>query len=183
MQPTQPTWGRYQELRPDELADCIKATPIAFWPLGLIEHHGWHLPVGYDGLKAERICIRIAENTGGVILPTMWWGANGGHGDFLWTHYQPEEATASILVNTTKQLIRFGFRIIVLLAGHYPWQGILEKHIPPVQQAHPNTFFLWGTEMSICGEALKLHGDHAAREETSYGLCLFPEFIDMNALH
>ena len=33
MQPTQPTWGRYQELRPDELADCIKATPIAFWPL------------------------------------------------------------------------------------------------------------------------------------------------------
>ena len=66
MQPTQPTWRRYQELRPDELADCIKATPIAFWPLGLIEHHGWHLPVGYDGLKAERICIRIAENTGGV---------------------------------------------------------------------------------------------------------------------
>ena len=113
----------------------------------------------------------------------MWWGANGGHGDFLWTHYQPEEATASILVNTTKQLIRFGFRIIVLLAGHYPWQGILEKHIPPVQQAHPNTFFLWGTEMSICGEAVKPHGDHAAREETSYGLCLFPEFIDINALH
>jgi creatinine amidohydrolase len=183
MQPTQPTWRRYQELRPDELADCIKATPIAFWPLGLIEHHGWHLPVGYDGLKAERICIRIAENTGGVILPTMWWGANGGHGDFLWTHYQPEEATASILVNTTKQLIRFGFRIIVLLAGHYPWQGILDKHIPPIQQAHPNTFLLWGTERSICGEAVKLPGDHAAREETSYGLCLFPEFIDMNALH
>ena len=119
----QPTWRRYQELRPDELAECIKATPIAFWPLGLIEHHGWHLPVGYDGLKAERICIRIAEHTGGVLLPTMWWGANGGHGDFLWTHYQTEEATASILVNTTEQLIRFGFRIIVLLAGHYPWQG------------------------------------------------------------
>ena len=183
MEPAQSTWRRYQELRPDELADCIKTTPIAFWPLGLLEHHGWHLPVGYDGLKAERICIRIAENTGGVILPTMWWGANGGHGDFLWTHYQPEEATAAILVNTTKQLIRFGFRIMVLLAGHYPWQGILDKHIPPVQQAHPNTSFLWGTEMSICGKTVKLPGDHAAREETSYGLSLFPEFIDINALH
>ena len=92
MEPTRSTWRRYQELRPDELAECIKATPIAFWPLGLIEHHGWHLPVGYDGLKAERICVRIAEHTGGVILPTMWWGANGGHGDFLWTHYQPERS-------------------------------------------------------------------------------------------
>jgi len=176
-------WKRYHELRPDELAEFIESTPIAFWPLGLIEHHGWHLPVGYDGIKAERICIRIAENTGGIILPTMWWGANGGHGDFLWTHYQPEEATTSILVNTTEQLIRFGFQAIVLLAGHYPWQGILTKHIPPIQENHPDILILWGTEMSICRDDIKLRGDHAAREETSYGLSLFPELIDMNALH
>ncbi|MCZ6678847.1 MAG: creatininase family protein [Candidatus Poribacteria bacterium] len=182
MQSLQPQWKRYQELRPDELASCLQTAPVAFWPLGLIEHHGWHLPVGYDGLKAERICIRIAEETGGVILPTMWWGANGGHGDFLWTHYQSEEATTSILVNTTEQLIRFGFRVIVLLAGHYPWQGLLEKQLPTLQAKHPEVLLLWGTEMSICGEAVKLNGDHAAREETSYGLCLFPELIDMNAL-
>ncbi len=182
MQSPQAKWKRYHELRPDALAECITSAPIAFWPLGLIEHHGWHLPAGYDGIKAERICIRIAENTGGVILPTMWWGANGGHGDFLWTHYQPEDATASILVNTTKQLIKFGFRALVLLAGHYPWQGILAKHIPLLQKEHPQTLLLWGTEMSICGEAVKLRGDHAAREETSFGLALFPELIDMDAL-
>jgi creatinine amidohydrolase len=175
-------WKRYPELRPDELAARLESAPIAFWPLGLIEHHGWHLPVGYDGLKAERICIQIAEQTGGVILPTMWWGANGGHGDFLWTHYQPEEAAASILVNTTKQLIRFGFRVIVLLAGHYPWQGILAKHLPTLQADNSDVLLLWGTEMTIGGEAVKLTGDHAARGETSYGLYLFPEFIDMDAL-
>jgi creatinine amidohydrolase len=175
-------WKRYHELRPDQLAECLKSTPIAFLPLGLIEHHGWHLPVGYDGIKAERICVRIAENTGGVILPTMWWGANGGHGDFLWTHYQSEDAAAAILVTTTQQLIKFGFRAIVLLAGHYPWQGILAKHIPPIQEANPETLILWGTEVSIASDALKLRGDHAAREETSYGLSLFPELIDMTAL-
>ena len=55
---------------------------VAYWPLGLLEHHGWALPVGYDGIKADRICQRLADHTGGVILPTMWWGGGGGHGAF-----------------------------------------------------------------------------------------------------
>ncbi|MBM3236771.1 creatininase family protein [Candidatus Poribacteria bacterium] len=182
MQSPQVTWKRYHELHPDELAEVIELAPIVFWPLGLIEHHGWHLPVGYDGIKAERICIRVAEKTGGVILPTMWWGANGGHGDFLWTHYQPPEASEAILVNTIKPLIKFGFRVIVLLAGHYPWQSILDKHLPTFREKHPQVLFLWGTEMSIAGEAVKLRGDHAARQETSFGLYLLPELVDMRAL-
>jgi len=41
---------------------------------------------------------------------------------------------------------------------------------------------LWGTEASIGGEAVPLPGDHAAREETSYGLTLFPELVKMDAL-
>ena len=55
-----PTWRRYQELRPDQLAEILRTAPVAYWPLGLLEHHGWHLPIGLDCLKAERICARIA---------------------------------------------------------------------------------------------------------------------------
>ncbi|MGQ9629833.1 MAG: creatininase family protein [bacterium] len=182
MRSSRAMWKRYQELRPDELAAFTETSPVVFWPLGLIEHHGWHLPVGFDGIKAERICIRIAERTGGLLLPTMWWGAGGGHGDFLWTFYQSEGAAESILVNTTNKLIEFGFRAIVLLAGHYPWQGILERNVPAIQMGHPEVLLLWGTEMSICGRGLRLPGDHAAREETSYGLYLLPELVDMGAL-
>ncbi len=176
------TWHRYEELRPDELSACVASSPIAFWPLGLLEHHGWHLPVGFDGLKAERICVRVAERTGGVLLPVMWWGGIGGHGDFHWTLYQEEEAYASILARTVRGLAVFGFRCIVLLAGHYPWQRTLASRMPALQQASPDVLMLWGTEMTICGEAVKLKGDHAAREETSFGLSLFPERVDLGAL-
>lgn len=176
------TWKYYHELGPDELADVMRATPIAFWPLGLIEHHGWHLPIGYDGIKAERICVRIAEQTGGLMLPTMWWGALGGHGDFAWTHYQPEEAAAAIVSTTTRQLIRYGFRVIVLLGGHYPWEGTLEQQIPPIAQDHPGTLILAGSERTICGDLVEIVGEHAAREETSFGLHLFPELVRMEAL-
>jgi creatinine amidohydrolase len=181
MPSSQPKWHRYQELRPDQLAEVVAARPIVFWPLGLLEHHGWHLPVGLDGLKAEHICMRIAERTGGVLLPTMWWGAGGGHGDFLWTHYQSEGAAEAILVRTVDQLIAYGFRALVLLAGHYPWRTILDRHLPALQEAHPEVLFLWGTEMEI-GDEVRLPGDHAAREETSYGLALFPQWVDLDAL-
>jgi creatinine amidohydrolase len=175
-------WKRYEELTPDDLADCVARTPVAYWPLGLLEHHGWHLPVGFDGIKAERICVRVAEKAGGVMLPVMWWGGIGGHGAFHWTLYQEEEAYGPILERTVRGLARFGFRCVVLAAGHYPWQGTLARRMPSIQRDHPDVLFLWGTEVTLGGEALGLRGDHAAREETSFGLCLLPELVRMEAL-
>jgi creatinine amidohydrolase len=182
MEPSTKPWYRYPELRPDQLAEIVAQTPVAYWPLGLLEHHGWHLPVGLDGLKAEGICARIAERTGGVLLPTMWWGALGGHGDFMWTHYQPEQAAEEILASTVEQLVAYGFRAIVLFAGHYPWQTLLDRRLPALCEAHPEVLLLWGTEMNIGGDEVRLPGDHAAREEASYGLALFPQWVDLDAL-
>jgi creatinine amidohydrolase/Fe(II)-dependent formamide hydrolase-like protein len=99
----------------------------------------------------------------------------------MWTHYQPPEASEAVLVRTCEQLVLYGFRVIVLLAGHYPWQQILDARLPALQDAHPDILFLWGTEMNIGGD-VRLPGDHAAREEASYGLALFPRWVDLSAL-
>lgn len=177
-----PLWKEYAELRPDELEELVRQSPVAYWPLGLLEHHGWHLPIGYDGIKAQRLCQRLAERTGGLILPTMWWGGGGGHDVFKWSHYQRPEATAAILSDTCRQLAAFGLQAVVLLAGHYPWQSLLEREMPALEQELSSVRFFWGTEMSICGDAVKLQGDHAAYEETSFGLALFPELVRQDAL-
>ncbi len=177
-----PTWHRYEELRPDQLELLLKEAPIAYWPLGLLEHHGWHLPIGFDGLKADRICRRLADRTGGVLLPVMWWGGLGGHDVFKWSHYQDPKAFGGMLVETSRQLLTYGFRVLVLMAGHYPWQDVLDAEIPALRQAFPDALILAGTEISICGDAVTVRGDHAAREETSFGLALFPEQVDLDAL-
>jgi len=175
-------WRRYEELRPDELADMVARTPVAFWPLGLLEHHGWHLPIGFDGLKAQALCERVAARTGGVLLPVMWWGGEGGHGCCRWTHYQRPEAAAAILDDTVGQLLRHGFLALVLPAGHYPWQRLLDRILPRHRAAHPRALLLAGTEVSICAETVRIGGDHAARAETSFGLALFPELVRLEAL-
>lgn len=178
----QHTWRHYSAMRPDELAEMVKTSPTVYWPLGLLEHHGWHLPVGFDGIKADRLCERIALLTGGVILPVMWWGGVGGHGDFLWTLYQSESAARDIVVNTAERLIAFGFRNLVFMMGHYPWESIVGAQLDSLQSRYPRTLILWGTEATIGRPDLFLPGDHAAREETSYGLSLLPELVDMSAL-
>lgn len=175
------TFGRYERLRPDDLAALVEQSPVAYWPLGLLEHHGWHLPIGFDGLKADGMCERLAQRVGGIILPIMWWGGGGGHHVFRWTHYQSEPAYADIVTTTVDQLFDHGFRAVVLLAGHYPWQQTLDQVVPPLREAHADGLILAGTELTVAGD-LGLKGDHAALEETSYGLALFPDLIDMKAM-
>lgn len=175
-------WSYYHEMRPDELAERMVRAPVAFWPLGLLEHHGWHLPIGFDGIKAEHLCIRIAEQTGGVMLPVLWWGGLGGHGDFLWTHYQHPDAAGTIVETTVRQLLDFGFQAVLLLAGHSPWQSILDARLPGIRNEHPDRLILWGTEGMIAATDVRIAIDHAALEETSCGLALFPERVKMEAL-
>jgi creatinine amidohydrolase len=176
-------YGRFEQLRPDELERIMSARPVVYWPLGLIEHHGWHLPVGFDGVKAERFCLRMAERTGGLVLPVMWWGGLGGHGGHKWTFYQQPDASRAILFDTLEKCVAFGARAIVLLAGHYPWEQLLADGFLQFTHRHPGVLALLGTEVTIASPPLDLPpGDHAARQETAYGLFLLPELIDLSAL-
>ncbi|MFW6188869.1 MAG: creatininase family protein [Planctomycetota bacterium] len=175
-------WGNYERLRPDELERLVRAAPVAYWPLGLLEHHGWHLPVGFDGVKAQRLCQRMAARTGGVVLPVMWWGGGGGHGEFKWTLYQPVEAPETVLRATLHRLPHFGFRCVVLLAGHYPWRSAIEEVLPEFRREYPDVLVIHGTEADVGAPELCLDGDHAARWETAYGLALLPELVELDAL-
>src|SRR5205807_3244291 len=71
-------FGYMEQLRPDDLEEIVAAAPVAFVPLGTYEHHGWHLPVGFDGVKAQALCGRVAERTGGVVLAQFWYGIGVG---------------------------------------------------------------------------------------------------------
>ena len=115
-------------------------------------------------------------------MPVMWWGSGGGHGEFKWTFYQDAAAGEKVLDTTVKKLIDFGFRAIVILAGHYPWSDIMDRVCAPIRDANPDVLLLWGIECTIGGENVRLPGDHAAKWETSYGLALLPDLVDMEAL-
>ncbi|MBN1819468.1 MAG: creatininase family protein, partial [Prolixibacteraceae bacterium] len=64
----------YEELTPKEFRSIIAKTPIAYLPLGTIEWHGEHLPLGADGLQSKGFFEILALEAGGIVLPMYFLG-------------------------------------------------------------------------------------------------------------
>ena len=66
---------RIERMRPSQIVDARKRVDAAFLPLGAIEWHGVHNPVGVDALKAHAVCCAAARNLGGgAVFPPMVYG-------------------------------------------------------------------------------------------------------------
>lgn len=179
-------YGLLEQLRPDDLEVIVAEAPVVYVPLGTYEHHGWHLPVGFDGVKASALCRRVAERTGGVLLPPFWYGIGGGHVGYKWTLITTEDQVRPLLAQTLDHLARFGFRVVVLLTGHYAGEQVRMVHTLAAEAAerHPKVTFLGLTEPEITtplpGD--RFAGDHAAKYETSIALALDPEWVRLERL-
>ncbi len=174
------TYYHYLHLRPNQLKAAIKKCPIAYIPFGALEWHGEHLPFGMDGIKAEKLCLRAIERTGGILFPCDHWGAFRT----VKFPYTINSSKSCILKRTSyvlEQLYSWGFRVIVLLTGHYPppWVKFLQKVTTKFHKKHEDAFAIGGPEY-IFATDMGYIGDHAAKWETAISLALFPEFTDLN---
>lgn len=68
---------QYELLRPAEVKLLRERCPVVYIPVGSLEWHGVHNPLGTDGLKAHAICCEAALRYGGVVLPTLFLGILG----------------------------------------------------------------------------------------------------------
>ena len=56
---------RYELMRPHQIRDAVARNLPVILPLGVMEYHGEHLPVGMDSLAVTRALDRL---TGGVLV-------------------------------------------------------------------------------------------------------------------
>jgi creatinine amidohydrolase len=178
--------GSLEMLHPDLLEQILDETPVAFVPLGTFEHHGWHLPIGFDGIKARALCERTAAKTGGVVLPTFFYGTGGGHIGYRWTFIHDEEEVATIVEATIDRLADHGFKTIVVLTGHYAREQVamVRRLAEEANERHPGVTFIGLSEPQVTtpdGDD-RFGGDHAAKYETSIAMALNPEWAQLDRL-
>jgi len=207
----------YALLTPADFRQRISKAPIAYLPLGTLEWHGEHLPLGSDGLQSFEFMKLLAREAGGIVLPMLYLGPdsvriiNGeiyyGMDHFLnqegrreYYHEQqldgscywvPDELFKSILENSIQQLARAGFRIIVA-HGHGPstqtvltyWEEWEKKYNVLIYTAWAwNVRGEYDEESSkMAQDGIGIMTDHAARNETSLMMYLYPELIRMDLL-
>ncbi|MHC4439043.1 MAG: creatininase family protein [Planctomycetota bacterium] len=196
----------YAELTPQEFRDRLAAAPIAYLPLGTLEWHGEHLPLGSDGLQSYYFFVGLAHEVGGIVLPMLFLGPDRSEeveGRELYgmdtlgegmpegkryknqqlagsAYWVPEETFRTIIEATLKQLKRAGFKIVVA-HGHGPSTGFFQKNIPQWKEKFGlETFVCWGSEYDRQGKGIMV--DHAAMNETSLVMALRPELVQMERL-
>ncbi len=179
-------WCSWAESHPDRLQQVLSARPIVWIPLGTYEHHGWHLPVCFDGLKAQAICQRAARRVGGAVLPPLYYGHGGGHIGYRFTWMVSPESIRAILDPTLDRLADHQVKVVVLWTGHYPQEqlDLVRQAAEDAQRRHPGMRCLALSEPLLQtpepGDVFP--GDHAAKYETSLALALKPSWVRMDAL-
>jgi creatinine amidohydrolase len=180
---------RYERLRPAELRALCEEAPLAYVPLGPLEFHGEHLPTGVDLFEAHALCLRAAAQSGGVVLPSMYFAS--GALDLPFTLSFTPKLVHSCIRATISQLVARGFRAIVVLTGHGPLDlnHMIKRACAEAEAEHRGlaAYGLCWIELNAARLTAPETGDpstvdHAARIETSWMLELEPELVRLDAL-
>ncbi|MFP4283555.1 MAG: creatininase family protein [Opitutales bacterium] len=179
-----PRWGRYSDLRPTEIEAMRELCPIAYLPWGALEWHSQHAPIGLDSVKAEGICVALAERTGGVVLPAIPMGVNTIKPFKGFPHSIDISAglATGVAAEFCAQLAEEGFRLVVLFTGHYPPEQFtaLQAGVDRVASSYPETQFVVWADNLFLGDAFA--ADHAGATETSFQMHFAPGSVDLEAL-
>lgn len=109
----------WENLREEEFEVAIKNSKgVCVIPVGCLEKHGQHLPVGTDVIHITEIARRAAEIEPVCIFPTMYFGEKTGAGEFAGTVIFSPELRLQILKESCSEIYRNGFDKILLYNGH-----------------------------------------------------------------
>ena len=110
----------WEELISSEFNDKIEECGgVCVLPMGCLETHGYHLPLGCDAIHAAEICRRAAEKEKVCVFPTLYFGEKNGAGEFPGTVMFSTKLRHEILSETCSEIARNGFKKILLVKSHY----------------------------------------------------------------
>lgn len=191
-------------LRPEQILAEMQRCPLAYLPVGPLEWHGPHLPLGVDALNAENAALQASKQTGGLVFPTLYWGTERERSaemldwlgldqgiyivgmDFpansLPSLYCSEEIFALLVREQLRLAIKMGFRLIVVITGHAATNQMdvlqrLAAEFNGNKQARVIVMLPFVTNQSGVMEV-----GHASRIETSVMKALYPETVRLENL-
>jgi creatinine amidohydrolase len=121
------SWVDYQ-------ARVQRDQPAVFLPVGALEQHGPHLPLGTDGLLASAVAADAARRVGGLVAPTLSYGYKsqpkcGGGQHFCGTTSVDAATLIGQVRDAVREFARHGVTRLVVLNGHYENQWFLIEGI------------------------------------------------------
>lgn len=103
----------------EEAAEAIKESKgVAILPVGSVEQHGFHLPVGTDSYVAITLAECAAEKTNALLVPPVWFGWSPHHMVRPGTITIRPEVLMDLTYDIMASLKAHGITKVVMINGH-----------------------------------------------------------------
>lgn len=178
---------KWEELTAQEFKEAVATTQqTCLVPLGVIEKHGDHLPLGTDLINVRKLAARTAAIEPVVIFPSYYFG------QISEARHQPGTLSFDArflldsLQNVCHEIARNGFTKIILLNGH----GGNSHFLPFFAQTQLNSvtaYQVYVTDLFALGQCVEIgkiitdrSGGHADELETALMLRNRPDLVKMD---
>ena len=174
------TWLEVQEL--------LKRTDMVVIPVGALEQHALHGPIGTDFYNALHRALLVAQQTDVLVAPVLWPGLSPYHMGFPGTITLSADTIQRVLFEATESLVHHGFRRIMFVNGHVGNTAVTQFVIDRINLETKGTAVdlreaATPFEKSSSGTSrvTTMLDQHAGVPETSNSLYLTPSLVDMSA--
>ncbi|UCH89187.1 MAG: creatininase family protein [Thermoplasmata archaeon] len=175
----------FDELTMIEFDDYMKKTtpPVVVVPIGAVEEHGAHLPLGTDTFQPLYVIEKLAERMDILVAPPVYYGLCNSTRNFPGTISIRFETLYNLVLDILKELVRHGAKRIVVLSGHAgrPHMAALKEAAQDVVRAEPELKLMVLSDYDIvyelCGQEFEPDDGHAGDIETSRIMAIRPELV------
>ncbi|WP_336036217.1 creatininase family protein [Halobacterium yunchengense] len=177
---------RLAEMTWREVEAAVEDTQTMLLPVGSTEQHGHHMPLGVDVYMPEAIAERVAERTGCLLAPPIWYGVSPHHTFKPGTFTVASETFQHYVRDVCVSASEWGVENVLLVNGHYLVQDPeLDVVVRELTTEHAMRAFHVPL-VSVFEDAARAARTsdvsfHASEFETSLMLELFPEYVDMDS--
>ena len=181
---------RWDELLASDWQEALdKSNRTCILPIGILEKHGLHAPLGSDLIIARELSIRAAQKEYAVVFPDYFYGQVYEAKQQPGTFTLPSELVWDLLQATVEEIARNGFEKIVIVNGHGGNPSLLRYFVQSqLEQKKDYAVYFYDPvqDPAFAKELAKKRktdpaGDmHGGENETSSLLYLRPELVKLD---
>lgn len=167
------TWQQFKE--------SVSDKKVAVLPIGSIEQHGLHAPLGTDLFIAEGLAKTAEGHENVMMLPSLPVGVAEYHRHFAGSLWVRPETLKQYVGEVIKSLAYHGVRKVIIVNGHGGNREPLKEMARYVMMEERVRIVVWTWFESIEPEIIRMYGRrpplHADEAETAMLMALKPDSV------
>ena len=167
------TGKEFEELKPK----------VAILPVGTVERHGDHLPLGTDNIVPVWIAEKVGSKLeGSIVLPAIRYGSSTSLAKFPGTINIRSDVFKEYVKNVLLEIARNGIDLIVVINGHGGNTRALQLAAKEVAYEVDATILVlnwWSDVAQEKRNELFRYPGHAGEDETSAIMAIRPDLVKM----